>query len=129
MENLDPRRLKTAIVGCGKVGGTHALAYHNLPSSQFVAVCDMSLERAQALAAKFGVRAYSDLAKMLADEKPDALSVCTQHTQHPAAVELAASAGVHVISEKPLAVDSWLHATGLLAAGVLRIGRREAHAP
>jgi UDP-N-acetyl-2-amino-2-deoxyglucuronate dehydrogenase len=42
---------------------------------------------------------------MLEREKVDVLSVCTQHTQHPAAVELAASAGVHVISEKPLAVD------------------------
>jgi len=29
----------------------------------------------------------------------------TQHTQHPAAVEIAAAAGVHVISEKPLAID------------------------
>jgi len=42
---------------------------------------------------------------MLKREQVDVLSVCTQHTQHPAAVEIAAAAGVHVISEKPLAID------------------------
>src|SRR5260370_31889196 len=42
---------------------------------------------------------------MLPREKVDVLSVCRQHTQHRAAVEIAAAAGVHVMSEKPLAID------------------------
>lgn len=97
--------MRTAIVGCGKVAGTHALAYQELPDSEFVAACDVSPERAKSFGAKFGVRGYTDLAEMLDREKVDVLSVCTQHTQHPAAVEIAAAAGAHVISEKPLAVD------------------------
>jgi predicted dehydrogenase len=68
-------------------------------------VCDVAPERAQGFADKFQVRGYTDLAEMLQREKVDVLSVCTQHTQHPAAVEIAAAAGVHVISEKPLAID------------------------
>lgn len=105
MQKPNPNRLRTAIVGCGKVAGTHALAYQTLPKSQLVAVCDVAAERAHALADKFQVSAYTDLAEMLKQEKVDVLSICTQHTQHPAAVEIAAMAGVHVISEKPLAVD------------------------
>jgi predicted dehydrogenase len=105
MEKGKQNRLKTAIVGCGKVSGTHALAYQELPQSEFVAVCDVAPDRAQAFAAKFGVKGYTDLAEMLDREKINVLSLCTQHTQHPAAVEIAAAAGVHVISEKPLAVD------------------------
>src|SRR5579871_6834573 len=105
MEKGKQSRLKTAIVGCGKVSGTHALAYQELPQSEFVAVCDVAPDRAQAFAAKFGVKGYTDLAEMLDREKINVLSLCTQHTQHPAAVEIAAAAGVHVISEKPLAVD------------------------
>jgi UDP-N-acetyl-2-amino-2-deoxyglucuronate dehydrogenase len=105
MPKTSTTRLKTAIVGCGKVAGTHALAYQALPNAELVAVCDVSPERAQAFAEKFGVRHYTDLAEMLKQEKLDVLSICTQHTQHPAAVELAAAAGVHVISEKPLAID------------------------
>ena len=105
MQEKRPIRLKTALVGCGKVATTHALAYQALPNSEFVAVCDVDPERAQAFAEKFRVRGYTDLAEMLRQEKVDVLSVCTQHTQHPAAVEIAAAAGVHVISEKPLAID------------------------
>jgi predicted dehydrogenase len=81
------------------------MAYQALPTSQFVAVCDVAPERAQAFAEKFNVKPYSDLAQMLEKEKVDVLSVCTQHTQHPAAIEVAASAGTHAISEKPLGVD------------------------
>ena len=40
---------------------------------------------------KFQVKGYTDLAEMLKREKVDVLSICTQHTQHPAAVEIAAA--------------------------------------
>jgi UDP-N-acetyl-2-amino-2-deoxyglucuronate dehydrogenase len=105
MEKVSPVRLRTALVGCGKVATTHALAYQALPNSEFVSVCDVAPERAQAFADKFQVKGYTDLAEMLDRERVDVLSVCTQHTQHPAAVEIAAAAGTHVISEKPLAID------------------------
>src|SRR5690348_4255760 len=100
MSKGQPTRLRTAIVGCGKVAGTHALAYQSLPNSELVAVCDVASDRAQAFAQKLHVNSYTDLAEMLKREKVDVLSICTQHTQHPAAVETAAAAGVHVISEK-----------------------------
>ena len=99
------QRKRTAVVGCGKVAATHALAWRVLPNSEFVAVCDVVPDRAQALASKFGVRAYSDLAEMIDKERVEVLSVCTQHTQHVTPVEIAAPRGVHVIVEKPLAVD------------------------
>jgi UDP-N-acetyl-2-amino-2-deoxyglucuronate dehydrogenase len=98
-------RLRTALVGCGKVASTHALAYQALPNSEFVAACDISLDRAKAFGAKFGVNGYTDIEEMLKRENIDVLSVCTQHTQHPAAIEAAAAAGVHAIVEKPLTVD------------------------
>lgn len=87
------------------MAGTHAMAYQALPNSELVAVCDVSEDRAKSFAEKFQVNSYTCLAEMLNREKVDVLSICTQHTQHPEAVEIAAAAGVHVISEKPLAVD------------------------
>ena len=105
MQKKDSTRLRTAIVGCGKVAATHALAYQALPNSELVAACDVAPERAEGFAKKFSIAAYTDLAEMLKREKVDVLSICTQHTQHPAAVEIAAAAGVHAISEKPLAID------------------------
>jgi UDP-N-acetyl-2-amino-2-deoxyglucuronate dehydrogenase len=105
MQKTHSNRLRTAIVGCGKVADTHALAYRELPNSEFVSAYSTSPERTQAFAAKWKVKGYADLAEMLHREKVDVLSVCTPHTQHPAAVEIAATAGVHAIVEKPLAVD------------------------
>jgi UDP-N-acetyl-2-amino-2-deoxyglucuronate dehydrogenase len=90
MQKTHSNRLRTAIVGCGKVADTHALAYRELPNSEFVSACSNSPQRAQAFAAKWGVKGHA---------------VCTPHTQHPSAVEIAAAAGVHAIVEKPLAID------------------------
>ena len=42
-------KLKTGIIGCGKVGDFHAKAYAQLENSEFTAVCDANLERAKAL--------------------------------------------------------------------------------
>jgi UDP-N-acetyl-2-amino-2-deoxyglucuronate dehydrogenase len=124
MQKTNTTRLRTAIVGCGKVAGTHALAYQSLPQSQLVAVCDVAAGRAQDFAKKLNVNAYTDLAEMLKREKVDVLSICTQHTQHPAAVEIAAAAGVHAISEKPLAIDlaSCDRAIAAARAGGIKLG-------
>jgi UDP-N-acetyl-2-amino-2-deoxyglucuronate dehydrogenase len=124
MTTKNSRRLRTAIVGCGKVASTHALAYKALPNSELVAACDISSERAKAFGAKFGINGYTDLAEMLHREKIDVLSVCTQHTQHPSAVEAAAAAGVHVIVEKPLAIDleSCNHAIAAAQAAGIKLG-------
>jgi predicted dehydrogenase len=105
MADTDIHRRKTGVVGCGKVAATHAAAWQNLAASEFVGVCDRNFERAQSLAAHFGVRAYGDLAEMIAAEHVEVVSICTQHTAHAALVEVAAAGGAHAIVEKPLAVD------------------------
>ncbi len=43
-------RVRTALVGCGKVGQIHAAALRELPESEFVAVCDQDPARAEAIA-------------------------------------------------------------------------------
>lgn len=98
-------QVRTGLVGCGKVGVTHALALAALPQSRFTAVCSRSLERAQEFAERFGVRAYRDTAEMVRAEHLEMVSVCTPHPLHADAVVAAASAGAHVLVEKPLASD------------------------
>lgn len=95
--------LKTGIIGCGKVGDFHAKAYASLPNSVFTAVCDANLERAQAFAARYGVKAYSDVSEMCQAEKLDVVSVCTPHPLHANPAVAAADCGCHVLVEKPLA--------------------------
>src|SRR4051812_6482110 len=96
-------RLRTALVGCGKVGGTHASALATLPESEFVATCDGHLERAAMFAERYGVRAFSDVAAMLAEARPDVVCIATPHPLHAEPVVLAAEAGAHALVEKPMA--------------------------
>jgi predicted dehydrogenase len=95
--------LRTAIVGCGKVGHLHAKALSRLSESVFVAVGDTNLQRAQQFAAEYKVKAYQDVEDMIASSGVEALTVCTPHPLHAEPAIMAANAGVHVLIEKPLA--------------------------
>lgn len=97
--------IRTAVVGCGKVGHTHAQALKSLPGSEFVAACDPLKERADEFAAKYDLRAYTDLEAMLQAESVQMVSICTPHPSHAEMVEICARHGVHVLVEKPLAPD------------------------
>jgi predicted dehydrogenase len=69
-----------------------------------VAVADEEVERAERLAGRFGVRAYSDIGTMLAREDVDVVDVCTPSGMHGShAVEVMRS-GRHVIVEKPMEI-------------------------
>ena len=76
------RPLRTALVGCGKVGSIHARALRELPESEFVAVCDASADRAKDFADRWGARPFAEPDDMLSivvqatleDEDPPMLS-------------------------------------------------------
>jgi predicted dehydrogenase len=95
--------LKTAIVGCGKVGHLHAKALRHAPESVFVAVCGRDLARTQQFAALYKVKAYCDVEEMISNEGVQAITICTPHPLHALHAIKAAKAGVHVLIEKPLA--------------------------
>ena len=97
--------LRTALIGCGKVGQIHAQALQTLPESQFVAVCDAQAERAQAFAERYGVRPFTDAAAMFRDAAVQAVTIATPHPLHAGGAIAAANAGVHVLVEKPLAAS------------------------
>jgi UDP-N-acetyl-2-amino-2-deoxyglucuronate dehydrogenase len=98
-------RLRTALVGCGKVGQIHADALSTLPESELVAVCDQSRDRADTFAARFGTRGFTDVAAMLGESRPQAVLIATPHPLHAGPAILAAEAGASVLIEKPMAAS------------------------
>src|ERR1700688_2794348 len=90
-------RLRTAIIGCGKVAHLHAQALTRLPEAEFVAVMDVDAARAQAFASRYGVEAREDLADA------EVAIICTPHPLHKEAAIAAMNKGAHVLVEKPLA--------------------------
>jgi len=109
------QKLRTGLIGCGKVGHLHAVALAALPESHFVAVCGRTPEKARLFAEKYGVTAYTDVSRMVAAEKLDAVCMCTPHPEHAAPTIAAVRAGVHVLVEKPLA-SSLADCDAMLAA-------------
>lgn len=95
--------VRTALVGCGKVGQIHAAALRSLPESNFVAVCDAQLARAQDFSNRYQVAAFDSVREMISRCGVQALMVCTPHPLHEQPCVEAARAGVHVLVEKPLA--------------------------
>lgn len=96
-------RVRTAVVGCGKVGHFHAQALSRLPESEFVAVCDAQEERAAAFAKLYNVQSYSDVATMMRTAEVQAVVIATPHPYHATPTLSAIRAGAHVLVEKPLA--------------------------
>lgn len=103
--SLASTQIGTALIGCGKVGDTHARALASLPESRFVAVYDADPARARAFASRYKVAAYTDLQALLADPAVQMASVCTPHPTHADLGVACAEAGVHCLIEKPMAVD------------------------
>jgi len=95
------KKLRTGVIGCGKVTHTHAGALCRLKESEFVAVYSRSADKAAAFSSQYGAAGYNDLDAML--KEVDAVVVCTPHPFHAAPAVKALEAGVHVLVEKPLA--------------------------
>jgi predicted dehydrogenase len=93
--------LKTAIIGCGLIGQKRAAL---LAPGDLLAVADLNLPLAQALAAKHpGCLATADAAQALAVPGVEAVIVATTHKQLAPLATQALKAGKHVLVEKPAA--------------------------
>lgn len=97
------RKLRTAILGCGKVAHLHAAALRELDECEFVSVCDNDCARANAFATTYGVSAFAGCADMIARSGVEVLIVCTPHPLHAQGALIGIEAGAHVLVEKPLA--------------------------
>ena len=96
------RVVRTAVIGCGKVGHFHADGYRKSPYSEFAGVYSRNYEKACAFAAQYGVKAYRSIEEMAADGV-EAASICTPHPQHRAVAVEAAERGISILVEKPVA--------------------------
>lgn len=97
--------VQVAVIGCGKISQTrHIPEYQDNPATELVGFYDLNEERAKKLAKAFEGKAYASVEELLADERIDAVSVCTANHTHAEITIKALKAGKHVLCEKPMAV-------------------------
>src|SRR5687767_10988208 len=99
------RAFRIALVGCGRISKNHIDAIERVDGLELVAACDVSEDRARALAEPRGIPWYTSYEKMLAEVPAEIVTIATPSGYHPAQGVLAAKAGRHVVTEKPMAIS------------------------
>ncbi len=98
---MEEDKIRTAVVGAGKMGAIHAKVYSQLPNSRLVAVVDAEEAKAGQLAEKYGCAAYTDCAELFG--KVDAVTIATPTTTHLKLAKLFLCQRIAALVEKPLA--------------------------
>jgi predicted dehydrogenase len=96
--------VRSAIIGTGVIAGRHAEATRRMGGrAELVAAVDVDRARCDEFCVAHDVpRAYSDVAEMLAVERPDLVHVCTPPSLHREHTIAGLEAGAWVLCEKPL---------------------------
>jgi predicted dehydrogenase len=93
------------VVGTGFAAMSHLDALRRLPEVEVVALAGRDRRRTANLAATYGIRACDHI-ELIEDPTVDAVHTCTVNALHHDVNLAALEHGKHVLSEKPLALDS-----------------------
>lgn len=101
------RPVNIAVIGTGRMGSVHTRNLARLiPEANLVAVCDIRLEVAQAIADELGIqRVVRDYRDLLDDKSIEAILIATNTDTHSFIVQDVAAAGKHIFCEKPIALE------------------------
>ncbi|HUY47577.1 MAG TPA: Gfo/Idh/MocA family oxidoreductase [Streptosporangiaceae bacterium] len=102
---MSAARVRLAAVGLGRWAQVLAQAYAGSDIVELRSCFTRSPERRRKFAAKFGCDEDGSLEAMLAREDIDGIVLTAPNDQHAPIIETAASAGKHVYTEKPVAVE------------------------
>src|SRR5919107_1735501 len=100
------KKYNVGIIGYGWVATAHIQAINASSNAQVTAIYSSRPQNAAELSEKWGtpIKTYTDLNLMLSDKELDIVSVCSYPFQHKEHAVAAATAGKHLIIEKPLAL-------------------------
>lgn len=96
--------IRILVVGCGNMGASHAIAYHNFPDFEIVGLVSRGESKVQlneSLKASYTL--FDTYEQALQVTKPDAVCISTYPDTHEEYAILAFQHGAHVFIEKPLA--------------------------
>jgi predicted dehydrogenase len=103
--DVPDRPLRFAVVGCGDIGLSNAGAIARSRNADLVLVHDTVPALAEAGAAVHGGTVVPTLHDAFDPQRVDAVLLSVPHDLHASLIREAAAAGLHIIVEKPLAVD------------------------
>jgi UDP-N-acetyl-2-amino-2-deoxyglucuronate dehydrogenase len=101
---ITDRKVRFALAGCGRIAANHMESIvRHADRAELVAVCDADPAALAAATAKTGARGFARYGQMLAEAGADCVVLATPSGLHARQVTEAAQAGLHVMTEKPMA--------------------------
>ncbi len=102
-----PDKIQVGMIGVGGIAQGHIERLLKLPEIEIAALADASAQSIQKTQERFGdkiggAQTFADYRQLLEAVKPDAVVICTPHTQHFAQAVDSLDAGAHVLLEKPM---------------------------
>jgi predicted dehydrogenase len=97
---------KFGLIGAGGIAQAYAQAFSKTPTAKLIAVADVRIDAAKALAEGLGAEHYPSYEAMVSSEQLDAVIICTPPTTHLEISTYCLENGINVLCEKPLSVDS-----------------------
>lgn len=101
---MSEKKLRFGVIGVGGMGSNHCRTIPQIPEIELTAVCDIDSETLGAISSKHSVPGFANHIDLLESGLVDAVTIATPHYFHPPIAMDAFARGIHVISEKPLAV-------------------------
>jgi len=98
---MQDTKIRTAVVGAGKMGAIHAKVYDQLPQSRLVAIVDTDIKKAKELAKKYKCDAFTDCKELLG--RVDAVTISAPTVYHLELAKIFLENKIAVMIEKPLA--------------------------
>ena len=98
------REFGVGLVGAGTISANHVAALRTVPEARLVAVAEPREEAGRTLAEVNGATWYPEIEGLLARSDLDVVILATPSGMHPDQATLAALAGKHVVTEKPMAI-------------------------
>jgi UDP-N-acetyl-2-amino-2-deoxyglucuronate dehydrogenase len=113
---ITDRRIRFAVVGCGRISANHFAALEkHADRAELVAVCDTDPDALTKAAQRTGATPFLRITDLLTGSDADIVALCTPSGLHPdQAIEIA-QAGRHVMTEKPMATR-WADGKRMVAA-------------
>jgi UDP-N-acetylglucosamine 3-dehydrogenase len=97
--------MKVGVIGTGGMGKHHARVLSELEGCELVGICDLKEDIAKQLARMYNTRAYTDYIGLLKREKPECVSLAVPTDSHAELAVDLLSRGLHVLVEKPIALN------------------------
>jgi predicted dehydrogenase len=99
-------KVRLGVIGCGGMARNHMKELANVTRVELVAGADPFKENVEIAQREFGIKPFDDGRKLIKSGLCDAVLVATPHYFHPVYTIAALKAGLHALSEKPVAVTA-----------------------